>query len=242
MAKKNFDELRPYLPKELDVVAAGGWNTVQSLAADPKGALLQVIENQQVKKASGGRLKRLKTKVKNLFKRKKSAAGASAVNSSHLDAIVALLQAQGKGYDSSIDGKWMLVFSRQGKKSPRLQKLVLRKDTAASPKGTSTSDFDTSKLEFYNTFDFAKGKLSSTVAYRPSADNFDIVGSDKSVVLRRILCDITNVAFKKGPLRVSFPFLKKKGGFLDVLYLDKDVRVTRGNRGGLAVHSRPGVM
>ena len=28
-------------------------------------------------------------------------------------------------------------------------------------------------------------------------------------------------------------------GYLDVIYLDDDLRVTRGNRGGLFVHMRP---
>ena len=36
--------------------------------------------------------------------------------------------------------------------------------------------------------------------------------------------------------------LKKKGGYLDVLYLDDDIRITRGNRGGLFVHFRPGFL
>jgi hypothetical protein len=33
--------------------------------------------------------------------------------------------------------------------------------------------------------------------------------------------------------------MKKKGGYLDFLYLDDDMRVTRGNNGGLFIHLKP---
>jgi len=71
------------------------------------------------------------------------------------------------------------------------------------------------------------------------ASNFDKT-KDGKIVLRRIACDITGATFKYRMLpKISFPFLKKKGGYLDFLYLDNDIRVTRGNRGGLFVHFKP---
>jgi hypothetical protein len=36
--------------------------------------------------------------------------------------------------------------------------------------------------------------------------------------------------------------LRAKGGWLDFLYLDEDMRITRGNRGGLFVHVRPSLV
>jgi hypothetical protein len=59
-------------------------------------------------------------------------------------------------------------------------------------------------------------------------------------VLRRITCDITGATFKYRKLpTLSLPFLKKKGGYLDFLYLDDDIRITKGNRGGLFIHLKP---
>lgn len=210
LAAKNFSMLKPNLPKDLDIVKAGGWDTVEQLAADPKGALMQLV--------------------------KASATGTtSSITSDHLDAIVALLQAQGKGFSSElVDGEWALVLQRQAKKSPKVQKLVGKSERP----GTSYSNFDTSKMEFYGTVKLLKyGQLSSTVKYRPVADGFE--GGRSSIVLRRIACDIVGAGWKFGRLpRLPIP-LKKKGGYLDFIFLDKDLRVTRGNRGGFFVHARP---
>lgn len=75
--------------------------------------------------------------------------------------------------------------------------------------------------------------------YSPVAKNFDKT-SDGKIVLRRIACDITEATFKyrKFP-KLKLPFLKKRGGYLDFLYMDDDIRVTKGNRGGIFVHFRP---
>ena len=75
--------------------------------------------------------------------------------------------------------------------------------------------------------------------YTPVAKGFD--KKDGKIVLRRIACDITKATFKywKFPT-ISLPFLtRKKGGYLDFLYLDEDMRITKGNNGGLFVHFRP---
>ena len=70
------------------------------------------------------------------------------------------------------------------------------------------------------------------------ADNFE-TSVDGKIVIRRIGCDIIDVSFKYWKLpKLNIP-LRPKGGYLDVLYLDEDIRVTRGNRGGLFVHFRP---
>jgi hypothetical protein len=57
--------------------------------------------------------------------------------------------------------------------------------------------------------------------------------------LRRIGCDIVKAYFKFWKLpRLSLP-LKRKGGYLEFIYMDEDIRITKGNRGGLFVHFRP---
>lgn len=77
------------------------------------------------------------------------------------------------------------------------------------------------------------------IQYTPVAKNFDKT-ADGKIVLRRIACDIIGATFKYKKLpKLSLPFLKKKGGYLDFLYLDDDIRVTRGNKGGLFVHFKP---
>ena len=199
LAKANFARLQPSLPK-FDVVKVGGWATVESLAADPKGALMDVIKGNLSKDYLGG--------------------------------IVALLQAEGKGFDSAtVDGEWTLALQQSGKKSPKFQKLFSRK--------MATSNFDVKTLTFSGITKFFFGLLGlqTTVAFKPVADAYEYV--NKKLVLRRIACDIIKVMLKL-PF-VSIPLgLKKKGGYLDFLYLDNDVRVTKGNKGGLFVHLRPG--
>jgi hypothetical protein len=159
-------------------------------------------------------------------------------NSYNLQAITALLQAMGKGFDSdTVDGEWTLLLQRQGGKSPKIQKLVGK----AEKIGSSTADFNVAALEFYGKTKLLKyGLLSSTVSYRPTADNFETGSSNKkSIILRRIACDIIGASWKFGRLpRLPIP-LRSKGGYLDFIYLDGDIRVTRGNRGGLFVHGRP---
>ena len=62
---------------------------------------------------------------------------------------------------------------------------------------------------------------------------------DGKVVLRRISCDIVGASWKFWFFpKIPLP-LRVKGGSLDFVYMDEDIRITRGNRGGLFVHFRP---
>jgi hypothetical protein len=204
LAARNFAKLRPNLPTNLNVVECGGWYALQQHAADPKGALMAMIQ-------SGDQTQY------------------------NLQAITALLLAMGKGFDSNmVDGEWTLLLQRQGGKSPKIQKLVGK----AEKIGSSTADFNVKALEFYGKAKLLKyGLLQSTVSYRPVADAFE--GTKTSIILRRIACDIIGASWKFGRLpRLPLP-LRSKGGYLDFIYLDGDIRVTKGNRGGLFVHGRP---
>jgi hypothetical protein len=213
LAATNFAALKPNLPAtstpNFNVVEAGGWNALQQHAADPKGYLIEMIKHPDNK----------------------------ANSSYNLQAIVALLNAMGKGFESDlVDGEWTLLMERQGAKSPTFQKLV---GAAEKKSGGSSADFNVKALEFNGkaTGLLKYGVLCSTVKYRPVADNFEKSG--KSIILRRISCDIVGASWKYGRLpRLPLP-LRVKGGYLDFLYLDGDIRVTKGNRGGIFVHGRP---
>lgn len=59
---------------------------------------------------------------------------------------------------------------------------------------------------------------------------------------KRISCDIVDASIKLWKLPTIPLPLRAKGGWLDFLYLDEDMRITRGNRGGLFVHVRPSLV
>lgn len=215
VGKENFQNLKSNLPKDIDVVAAGGFDNLTKLAADPKAELVNLIKSNLL--SSGGKV--------------------DYSLDGKIDALVALLQSQGKGFNSvTVDGQWAPVISRQGKKSPRLQKVISRRDKAKK----SASNFHVKAMEFENLSytPRSNGLLTAIVKYNPVAKNFE-KRSDGKIVLRRVSCDITNVTFKYCKLPTLPLPLKKKGGYLDFLYLDDDIRVTRGNRGGLFIHFRP---
>jgi hypothetical protein len=65
------------------------------------------------------------------------------------------------------------------------------------------------------------------------------LNKDGKIVLRRIIVKLVNAFIKIWKLPgLPIPVPRKKG-YLDVIYLDDDLRVTKGNRGGLFVHMRP---
>jgi len=203
------------LPKDLDVVKAGGYDTLSKLAADPKAELVTLIVNNLRNKKGNGNYQ----------------------DEGKIDALVALLQSEGKGFSSvAVDGEWNEVLARQGKKSTISQKLVGKKQKAAS----AFSNFNVKSMEFETLVSTRRGNglLKAVAKYTPVAKGFD--KKDGKIVLRRVAVDIVQATFKYWKLpTLSFPFLKRKGGYLDFLYLDNDIRVTRGNKGGLFIHFRP---
>jgi len=216
VGKENYDKSKSTLPDTIPIVAAGGYNTVYQLAADPKAELVTLVMDNL--RATGGK--------------------GSYSEVGKIDAIVALLQSQGKGFDADrVDGEWVEVMTRQGKKSRSSQKLV----GSAPKKGRPYSNFDVANMEFTNAVltPRGNGQLVANVKYNPVKHNYDL-SQDGKIVLRRIACDITGANYKYGRFpNLSLPFLKTKGGYLDFLYLDDDIRITVGNRGGLFVHFRP---
>ncbi|KAG7353349.1 plastid lipid-associated PAP/fibrillin family protein [Nitzschia inconspicua] len=141
----------------------------------------------------------------------------------------------GKGFD------WIplmrlgfgLYQTRQEKSS--IQKLVGTTEKA----GRSKNFFDVASMNFSGVVKFWKwGRVGTKVKYDPSSEAYSLT-SDGKIVLRRIECKIINAYLKWWKLPgLPIPTPKRKG-YLDVIYLDNDIRVTKGNRGGLFVHMRP---
>lgn len=218
VGKKNYAKSKATLPETLSVINVGGFDNIYKLAADPKSELVKlVLDNLQSTGGSGS---------------------YKSGDYGKMDALIALLQSQGKGFSSvKVDGEWDEVLSRQGKKSTKSQKFVGGKKKTVRP----TSNFNVMGMDFENTVLTPRGNglLKANVKYTPVASNFDKTGDGK-IVLRRIRCDITGATFKyKSFPKLSLPFLKKKGGYLDFLYMDDDIRITEGNRGGLFIHFKP---
>lgn len=200
----------------VNIDKAGGWTSLQQVAADPKGALVGIIVES--------------------LKRNGSNTDITKTAPVLLPAILELLSAQGKGFDSElVDGEWTSVLNQSSKTSRRFRKVVAKKERA----GQSFSNFDVPNLKFHDNVKFGRrSELRSAVKYNPVGKAFTKIGN--SIVLRRVMCDIDGASLKVWRFpRLPLPFLRRKGGYLDFIYLDNDIRITRCNRGGLSVYFRP---
>eukprot|EP00980_Cylindrotheca_fusiformis_P031114 scaffold25830_cov162-Cylindrotheca_fusiformis.AAC.15 len=215
--KKKYAALKPCLPKDMDAVKCGGYYNLQMLSANPKETLVDLIVN----------------KLKNA-----ESTSKPSNDDQKIEALATLLYAQAKGFSADlVDGQWAAVLSRQGSKSPKFQKIVSR---GGDSSGLALNTFDINSMTFDGYVKvLKKGLVYSKVKYTPLSDAYSTT-TDGKIVLRRIGCDIVKATFKFWKLpTLSLPFLKKKGGYLEFVYLDKDIRITRGNKGGLFVHFRP---
>jgi hypothetical protein len=140
---EKFALLKKAFPADTDVVKAGGWYNLQKLAADPKQELVDLV-------------------VSGLKEGKKMVEFAS--DEEKLEALLILLYGMGKGFEADmVDGDWASVFSRQGKKSPKFQKLVGKKEKA----GFSLNTFDIKSMTFSGDVKILKkGLIHSTVKVR----------------------------------------------------------------------------
>jgi hypothetical protein len=118
------------------------------------------------------------------------------------------------------DGSWLLTFTRNTANAPKSQ--------AAFSFQKGYQNFDVSKRTFRNVAHIfgASVCVIADLSYRPAEKN-----------PKRLLSDITFAGFKIGPITIPLPIRAR--GWLEFVYLDDDLRVTRGNRGGLFVHTRP---
>ena len=143
-----------------------------------------------------------------------------------------------KGFEADkVEGLWTPVLTLPGKKSRKQQSLVGNRVEKA---GTTTDNFVGKLQQIQVTVPTPRenGVIEGLLQYNPVPTNYSVSPQGK-IVLRRIACDNVKATLKYRFLpKLRIPFFKKKGGYLDFIYLDEDVRVTRGNRGGTFVHMR----
>ena len=193
---------------DFDPVASGGFNKVFQLSEDPKTYLLEALRSS--------------------YSGTSGIESATASTAIDVKTCIDLLAGESKGFDSEkVAGDWVLVYSQNSKESPSLQKLIGKSEKV----GRAFSNFDTSSFSFDNLSYTKRGNgiLKAVVEYMPTHEGFS--KSEKGdIVVRRITADITKVSFKYKSLPTLPIPLKKKGGFLDFLYLDDELRITKGNR------------
>ena len=166
-----------------------------------------------------------------------------ATKKQEFESILEALYAENKGFSAeTVEGEWTSVLSLPGKKSRQQQSLVGNRIEKA---GTTMANFvgDLAEIQVSALTPRENGIIRAVLSYQPVGDNFSIdksTNGNKKIVLRRIACDNVKATLKYKRLpTVPIPFFKRKGGWLDFIYLDDDVRVTKGNRGGQFVHFRP---
>mmetsp|Transcript_19857 Transcript_19857/g.41796 ORF Transcript_19857/g.41796 Transcript_19857/m.41796 type:complete len:226 (-) Transcript_19857:435-1112(-) len=149
------------------------------------------------------------------------------------------LWAESKGYNSDVvEGVWTPVLSLPGKKSRKKATLVGNKVEKA---GLSTDNYVIEKGEIHVEVPTPRGngKIEGLLAFKPVSENYSVSETDGKIVLRRISVDNVKATFKYRFLpKIFIPGFKKKGGYLDFIYLDEDVRVTKGSLGGTFVNMR----
>lgn len=206
---------------EVNPVEAGGWHKLTSLASDPKTSLIELMKESMSAEGDGTQTQ-----------------GKTLGISEEFDTLVSFLEAQGKGYDSKlVDGEWLLALAKNSKQSTKSQKLFGKMEKF----GTTFQNFDVSDGTFLNLASTPRGngQVRAKLSFNPVGEGF--TKTDGKIVLRRVACKIMNASFKYWKLpKLPLPFRAK--GYLDFVYLDEDLRITRGNRGGLFVHVREGVL
>ena len=137
--------------------------------------------------------------------------------------------------EKAILGPWRLKYQLDGKTAQRSQKL-LAPDKTGFPADSDFITDDKGRKVFRNVARLSKKRVAvvADVAYEVSEG-----------IPNRLLSDIVaaSIQIQVGK-RFGLPLLRiplplKGLGWLDVTYLDDQLRVTRGNRGGLFVHVRP---
>lgn len=116
-------------------------------------------------------------------------------------------------------GGWRLLWTKQGDTANSLQRVL-----AGSVQNWQIISSDGKRLE-------NRVKLLPGVYVRAIADA-EVEGPSRTGVV------INEVVLEAGPVGFALPVKTDSSGFVDWLYLDDDVRVTRGNKGSLFVHVR----
>jgi len=141
--------------------------------------------------------------------------------------------------EQRVAGTWRQVFTRTAKKGRVSQKAL-----STGKKKSSWQNFirdDDNKTIFRNIIEVQKprAQIIFDVDYEvPTADSEQAHPNRlKSTIATARLEIKLGRRFGLKPLRIPLPL--KGDGWLEFTYLDDDMRITRGNRGGLFVHMRP---
>merc|ERR1712151_579721 len=111
---------------DVNSVQMGGWHKLNTLCEDPKGNLIAMLKEN------------IDNEVVNT---------QDMVMGEDFDTLISILESMGKGYDSElVDGEWLLVFSKNGKKVSRLQKSIRK----LYKFGSTYSNFDVFSRKFEN--------------------------------------------------------------------------------------------
>ena len=139
--------------------------------------------------------------------------------------------------EDTIWGEWQLVWQRNSKQATRSQKAL----TGLPAFANFLQNEDGVKV-FRNLVTVSKRvTVTADVVYTPpGADGSVPPGRLGSIINGGFVTLRLGRRFGWRPLRVPLP-LKGKG-WLDVTYLSDEMRITRGNRGGVFVHLRPSLL
>ena len=135
--------------------------------------------------------------------------------------------------EEMILGDWQLRYQYNSKDATRSQKAL-----SGKPQFSNFITDDSGRKVFRNIAAVTKNRVQvvADVAYEPE--------SSPGRLSSTICAAAVELSFGRRwnwkPLRVPLPL--RGEGWLDVTYLSKDMRVTRGNRGGLFVHVRPNLV
>lgn len=142
--------------------------------------------------------------------------------------------------EQRVAGEWRQVFTRTAKEGTASQKALSTDKTKASWQNFIRDDDD--KPIFRNIIQVTKRRceIIFDVAYdAPSADAEQANRLTSSIATAGLYIKLGE-RFGWKPLRIPLPL--KGEGWLDVTYQSDDMRITRGNRGGVFVHMRPEIL
>jgi hypothetical protein len=149
---------------------------------------------------------------------------AAKASDAELSELVEKAAVQGNGVklpakSTLATGAWKLIWTKQGSTANPLQQAL-----AGSVRNWQLISADGSKLE--NRVELLPGvRVRALADAEPDSDT-------------RTGVDISEVIIEIGPLKLPLPIKQDARGYIDWLYLDENMRITRGSKGSLFVHTR----
>ena len=137
-------------------------------------------------------------------------------------------------------GEWRQVFTRTAEEGTRSQKALSTDKTKSSFQNFLRDD--EGKPIFRNIIQVTKRRCEIVfdVAYDAPTANAERANRLTSRIAAAGVYIRLGQRFGWKPLRIPLPL--KGEGWLDVTYQSDDMRITRGNRGGVFVHMRPQIL